>query len=443
MKVKLFVVLGLVVAYVASMLVGIFTVAPNKPQFPVPEYLAMYGPDRDKPQRMVYEERGKYYLETSTDEIEITYGEFLRLACIYPENFEICEDMGYIKEVDGSSTAQSMIEIKYPDDKKAKQYDVIFNNVYSMPCWQLIWSAQILMDDDDAYVVNRSLQTTFDTYGVTSGSFYGNISVNLADQFFYGDSIEQLYSYEDCYDEDIYYQILGEAIMYELYEEGDRSEKDLTNNYDKMLDLIKDETGTSLKKLLLEEYDSPYIHIYDPDRKTFTSELYIALGFISPARAGHPSIFLEEDSINALLGKYYTYTDAYEISGYYRYFVSEDQIVIICIADEENSNAVIIANDVDPLVRKQFVKDVVEIVFDEKDEGVTGTPVQNAHRILRAVVITSVFVVLLVIAIVIFVILSKKKKKVSPIDTNNDPVVIMGDVPVYTGPENENPENKE
>ena len=194
--------------------------------------------------------------------------------------------------------------------------------------------------------------------------------------------------------------------MYDLYEEGEIDAKDLTNDYDKMCDLIKDVTGDSLKKVVQERYNSSMIPAHNPKKKVYISELYISLFHLRPGL----EFFLEEDSQEEILDKYYNFTDKYESEGYYRVFTNGDQIVIVCLSNEDKIAAAIVAEGVDPLVRKQFINDVVETVFDQKDEGIKGHPAIMAHRILRAVVTTVIFVVLLAVVLVLFAVLKKTKK---------------------------------
>ena len=410
MKVKIIVIAGLVVAYVASMLVGFFTVKQKEPMFPVPEYISIYSNVSDEELIRVYEKNDKYYIEYPEEKYELTREEYLRLACLSPDNFDEFEDSGSIRKHDPSLYSQMMIEIKYPEDKKSKQYDVVYNEVFHMPCWQLMFFRSVkintLEGEEDTYVLNCALQETFDAYDVDRGSGMCNSADKMRTVFFYGDSVEQLISEEDCFDEDIYYQVMGEIVMYDLYEEGEIDAKDMTNDYDKMCDLIKDATGDSLKKVIQENYNSSMIPAHNPKQKVYISELYSSLFHLRPGL----EIFLEEDSQEEILDKYYTYTDKYESEGYYRVFTNGDQIVIVCLSNEDKIAAAVVAEGVDPLVRKQFINDVVETVFDQKEEGVKGHPAIMAHRILRAVVTTVIFVVLLAITLVLFAVLKKNKK---------------------------------
>ena len=88
MKVKIIVIAGLVVAYIASMLVGFFTVTQKEPMFPVPEYIKLLNVN-DENIIYLYEEKGKYYIEYPDEEHELTREEYLRLACINPDNFDV------------------------------------------------------------------------------------------------------------------------------------------------------------------------------------------------------------------------------------------------------------------------------------------------------------------------------------------------------------------
>jgi len=415
MKFRVFTVLGLVVAYVAAMFVGFFTVTQKEPLFPVPEYISLYSNISDEELIRIYEKNDKYYIEYVDDEYELTREEYLRLACINPDNFDYFIDEGSLRKHDPSLYSQMMIEIKYPEDRKAKQYDVVFNEVYHMPCWQLMFfrTVKININEDESYALNCALQETFDAYDVERGSGMCNAADHMRTAFFYGDSIEQMTSEEDCFEEDFYYQVMGEIVMYDLYEQGEIDAKDLTNDYDKMRDLIHDVTGKSLKKLVQVDYYNAMIPTHNTNTKVYTSELYTALFHL---RTGH-EIFLEEDSQLEILNKYYTFTDKYDAEGYYRVFTSDDQIVIVCISNDEGMVATVVAEGVDPLVKKQFINDVVETVFDQKEEGVKGHPAIMAHRILRAVVTTVIFVVLLVAVLVLFAVLKKFKK--SAIATEN------------------------
>lgn len=435
MKVKIIVIAGLVVAYIASMLVGFFTVTQKEPMFPVPEYIKLLTVN-DENLIYLYEEKGKYYIEYPDEEYELTREEYLRLACINPDNFDVFEDQGSIKKPEPGTLAEMRLEIKYPDDKKAKEYVIIFNETFHNPCWQMLFFRSVRINTlegrDDIFTLNCALQETFDAYDVERGSGMCNSDGKMRTVFFYGDSVEQLISEEDCFDEDIYYQVMGEIVMYDLYEEGEIDAKDLTNDYDKMCDLIKDVTGDSLKKVIQERYNSSMIPAHNSKKKVFISELYISLFHLRPGI----EIFLEEDSQQEILDKYYTYTDKYESEGYYRVFTNDDQIVIVCLSNEDKIAAAIVAEGVDPLVRKQFINDVVETVFDQKEEGVKGHPAIMAHRIFRAVVTTVIFVVLLVAVLVLFAVLKKFKKSAIAVENAvaEAPKTIIEPAPIVSAP---------
>ena len=435
MKFRIITIAGLVVAYIAAMLVGFFTVTQKEPMFPVPEYISLYSIS-DVELIRVYEKNDKYYIEYPDEKYELTREEYLRLACINPDNFDVFEDRGSIEKTEPGTLAEMRLEIKYPDDRKAKQYDIIYNEIFNLPCWQLMFFRSVkintMEEKDDTYALNCALQETFDAYDVDRGSCMCNSDGKMRTVFFYGDSVEQLISEEDCFDEDIYYQVMGEIVMYDLYEDGEIDAKDLTNDYDKMRDLIKDVTGDSLKKVIQERYNSSMIPAHNPKNKVFISELYISLFHLRPGL----EIFLEEDSQQEILDKYYTFTDNYESEGYYRVFTNDDQIVIVCLSNEDKIAAAIVAEDVDPLVRKQFINDVVETVFDQKEEGVKGHPAIMAHRILRAVVTTVIFVVLLVAVLVIFAILKKFKKSAIAVENAvaETPKIIIEPAPIVSVP---------
>ena len=416
MKFRVITIAGLLVAYLVSMLVGVFTVTQKEPMFPVPEYISIYSYNNEEPVINLYEKNGKYFIEYGEDKYELSREEYLRLACINPDNFDEFEDKKSIRKHDPSSSSDMMIEIKYPDEKKAQQYDILINELFHYPCWQMMFFRTVriktLEGENDAYVLNCALQETFDAYDVDRGSCMCNSTDQMRTVFFYGDSVKQLISEEDCFDEDIYYQVMGEIVVYDLYEEGEIDAKDLTNDYDKMCDLIKDVTGNSLKTLVQERYGSAMLPGHDPKKKVYISELYTLLYYLRADVGG----FLEEDSQQEILDKYYTHTDKYESEGYYRVFTSDDQIVIVCFSNEDKITCALAAEGVDPLVRKQFVNDVIETVFDHKEEGVKGHPAIAAHRIFRAAVTTAIFVILFVAVLVLFAVMKKYKKSVTAVE---------------------------
>ena len=409
MRIK-WIVLGLTVIYVAAMIAGYFTVPAYEPKFDVPEYIKFnYGNDETRVH--IYEKKSKYYIEypLADEKYELTREEYIRCTAINPDNFKLNE------EYKQSSYPVMSIEIKYPD-KKAKEYDVYDNGAFTNPCWQLLWLRTIKYSErKEEFGVVNALEQTFDKYRIENGAFLGNGQVGMSRVFYYGDVMKVLYGKEDCFDEDVYYKLMAELCMMDLYQEGLIDEKDLTDDFDKMCDVIEDTTDHTLEQYMLIKFSSNIAPLYDKKNKTSMSDLLFYLTYLAP----RDSSTLEEEYQEKILEDKYIYTDKYEIEGYYRVIEDDEQMIILCISPEDKLLAVVVAESSDPLTKRGFINSVVETIFNEKDEGPSGNPYETTHKLARAVVITAVFIFLLAVLLVVSFIRARKKKKAEVLAAGN------------------------
>ncbi len=409
MRIK-WIVLGLTVIYVAAMIAGYFTVPAYEPKFDVPEYIKFnYGNDETRVH--IYEKKSKYYIEypLADEKYELTREEYIRCTAINPDNFKLNE------EYKQSSYPVMSIEIKYPD-KKAKEYDVYDNGAFTNPCWQLLWLRTIKYGDrKEEFGVVNALEQTFDKYRIENGAFLSNGQVGMSRVFYYGDVMKVLYGKEDCFDEDVYYKLMAELCMMDLYQEGLIDEKDFTDDFEKMCDVIEDTTDHTLEQYMLIKFASNIAPLYDKKNKTSMSDLLFYLTYLAP----RDSSTLEEEYQEKILEDKYIYTDKYEIEGYYRVIEDDEQMIILCISPEDKLLAVVVAESSDPLTKRGFINSVVETIFDEKDEGPSGNPYETTHKLARAVVITAVFIFLLAVLLVVSFIRARKKKKAEVLAAGN------------------------
>ena len=402
MKIK-WIVLGLTIIYVAAMITGYFTVPKYEPKFPVPEYIKLNSYNGKDTMVHIYEKKSRYYIEypLADEKYEITREEYIRCTAINPDNFEFAEENKL------SDIASMVIRIKYPDEKE-EEYKAYQNNAFLNPCWQLIWFRTLKYGEDKKeYKTVLALEDTFDKYRIDNGVFLENSSLSARKMFYYGDVMEVIYGKKDCFNEDVYYKLMAELCMMDLYQEGLIGEKDLTDDFDKMCEVIEDTTDQTLEEYMPTRFSNPNAPLYDGKEKTAVSDLLFYLTYLIPRN----NSTLDKDSQEMLLEDKYIYTDEYHIDGYYRVIEDDGQIIILCIGPKKDCMAVVVAESSDPLTKRGFINAVVEMVFDEKGKGPSGDPYVATHRLARAVVTTSVFIFLLAVLFVISFISGRKKKK--------------------------------